>query len=139
MAKLRYERMAEERAQQEAIQKHQQQLDQSMDEGTQSLATQPTRDLTASPENAEPYIVSGYDMLARREYEASAKPAAFHLTESTRYSHATDPVYSLPHSNGGLWQKNVGSILDMENQYGAFAHARDYDVRPVYADDEMVM
>ncbi|KAF2683269.1 hypothetical protein K458DRAFT_305175 [Lentithecium fluviatile CBS 122367] len=124
MAKLRYERLEEERIQQEEIQKHQQQLDQSMDQGA---------------DHAEPYIVSGYDMLAKREYEESAQTAANHLRESTRYNQATDPVYNYTGGNGGLWEKNVGSILDMENQYGAFAHARDYDTRPAYADEEMVM
>jgi hypothetical protein len=141
MAKLRYERLEEERIQQEEIQKHQQELDQSME---QSAAVHETRDVLAmSPSNAEPYIVSGYDMLAKREYEASASS---HLQESTRYNQATDPVYSYIDpvykpggGNGGLWEKNVGSMLDMENQYGAFAHARDYDTRPVYGDEEMVM
>lgn len=135
MAKLRYERQEEERIQQEEIQKHQQQLDQSMDQEAGSAAVHATRDILAgSPTTAEPYIVSGYDMLAKREYEESAQAAANHLRESTRYNQATDPVYS-----GGLWEKNVGSILDMENQYGAFAHARDFDTRPIYADEEMVM
>jgi hypothetical protein len=142
MAKLRYEKMQEGQAQQDAIQQHQQQLDASMDQGTESAAVQATRDLLTSspdPRTAEPYIISGYDMLAKREYEESASAAANHLQESTRYNQATDPVYNKG-GNGGLWEKNVGSILDMENQYGAFAHARDYDVQPiVYADEEMVM
>ncbi|PVH94979.1 hypothetical protein DM02DRAFT_538359 [Periconia macrospinosa] len=116
MAKLRYESLMEDKAQQEAIQNHQQELDESMD--------------TESGASAEPYIVSGYDMLAAREYEQSAK---------TSYNQATDPVYVHPGSNGGLWEKNVGSIYDMENQYGAFAHARDHEVRPIYVDDEMMM
>jgi hypothetical protein len=134
MAKLRYERLEEDRIQQEEIQKHQQELDQSME---QSAAVHETRDVLAtSSSNAEPYIVSGYDMLAKREYEASASS---HLQESTRYNQATDPVYKPSGGNGGLWEKNVGSMLDMENQYGAFAHARDYDTRPVYGDEEMVM
>ncbi|KAJ4301156.1 hypothetical protein N0V90_003246 [Kalmusia sp. IMI 367209] len=138
MAKIRYEKMLEESVQQEEIQKHQQQLDQSMDESTETVAVQATRDLLAgSPDNAEPYIVSGYDMLARREYEESGKTAPTHLMETSRYNQATDPVYNHTGKNG-LWEKNVGSILDMENQYGAFAHARDYDVHRVY-DDEMVM
>ena len=128
MAKLRYEKMVEERVS-EDIQTHQQQMDQSMGQENESAAVHATRELLTS-ENAEPYIVSGYDMLAKREYEQSA------LQESTRYNHATDPVYN---ANNGLWDKNVGSILDMENQYGAFAHARDHDVQPIYADDEMVM
>ena len=131
MAKLRYERMLEERTQQQEIQNYQQQLDQSMDEGRDSGTVQATHDILAtSPDNAEPYIVSGYDMLARREYENSAKP--------TSYSQATDPVYNNI-GQTGLWEKNVGSILDMENQYGAFAHARDFDVHRSFGDEEMVM
>jgi hypothetical protein len=140
MAKLRHERLEEERIQQEEILKHQQELDQSMDQRVDSEAVHATRDiLAASPSNAEPYIVSGYDLLAKREYEESAHAATNYLKESTRYNQATDPVYSHTGSNGGLWEKNVGSMIDMENQYGAFAHARDYDTRPVYCDEEMVM
>ena len=131
MAKLRYEKMLEERAQQDAIQKHQQQMDQSMDESRDNPAVYATRDILAtSPDNAEPYIVSGYDMLAQREYEESAKP--------TKYTTATEPVYGHI-GQTGLWEKNVGSILDMENQYGAFAHARDFDVHRSFGDEEMVM
>ncbi|KAF2178621.1 hypothetical protein K469DRAFT_331175 [Zopfia rhizophila CBS 207.26] len=141
MAKLRYEKMLEEQAQTEEIQRHEQQLDQSMDEGSESVAVRATRDLlTSSPDtrNAEPYIVSGYDMLAKREYEESARTAANHLRESTKYNQAIDPVYNNA-GGSGLWEKNVGSILDMENQYGAFAQARDRDAQPIYADHEMVM
>ncbi|KAF2797806.1 hypothetical protein K505DRAFT_322319 [Melanomma pulvis-pyrius CBS 109.77] len=137
MAKLRYEQLQVERAQQEEIQAHQQQLDESMDQGTESAAVQATRDLLTSS-SAEPYILSGYEMMASREYEASAQ-AASHLKESTKYNQATDPVYNNTGGNGGLWEKNVGSILDMENQYGAFAQARDRDCHPVYMDDDMVM
>ncbi|CAI6341782.1 unnamed protein product [Periconia digitata] len=128
MAKLRYESLMEEKAQQEALQKNQQQMEENMDTG--SGAVQAARDLLASsPESAEPYILSGYDMLAAKEYDQSAKSS---------YSQATDPVYDSG-GNGGMWAKNVGSLYDMENQYGAFAHARDHDVRPIYVDDEMMM
>jgi len=118
MAKLRYEKMEEQNAQQQHIQQHEQQLEESM--GSPSTQT------------AEPYMTSGYEMMARREYEDSAKNENA-LKESSKYNQATDPVY-----NGGLWQKNVGSVLDMENQYGAYAYAREYGVQP-YADEEMVM
>lgn len=140
MAKLRYERMVEERAQQDEIQKHQHQLDQSMDQSTDTAAVLAARDiLSGSPDTAaEPYILSGYDMLARREYEESADTAANELRASTSYNQATDPVY-MHAGQPGLWEKNVGSMLDMENQYGAFAHARDFDVHRTYGDDEMVM
>jgi hypothetical protein len=113
-----------------------------MDQGVESALVHATRDiLAASPNHAEqePYIVSGYDMLAQRDYEESAQSATDHLQDSTRYNQATDPVYNNANSNGGLWEKNVGSLLDMENKYGAFAHARDYDMRPVCGDEEMVM
>lgn len=140
MAKLRYEKNTEEKAQSEAIQRHQQELEQSMS-GIDTAPVQETRSIISSSpdtQNAEPYVLSGYELMARREYEESALQAASHLKESSRYNQATDPAYNAG-GNGRLWEKHVGSILDMENQYGAFAHARDYDVRPIYADEEMVM
>jgi hypothetical protein len=92
-----------------------------------------SRELSTSPQAAEPYMSSGYDMLARREYEDSAKSGP------PIYNQATDPVYNNVGSNGGLWQKDVGGILDMENQYGAYAYAREYGMPQVYNDEEMVM
>lgn len=120
MAKLRYEKAQQEIVQQEHIQQHQNQLDQSM-----------------SAQAAEPYMTSGYEMMAQREYEKSVQAAENPLKESNKYNQATDPVYN--NGNNGLWQKNVGSMLDMENNYGAFAYAREHNFQPVYADEEMVM
>lgn len=92
---------------------------------------QKAREVSTSPPAAEPYMASGYDMLARREYEQSAKESS--------YNQSTDPVYNSSGGNG-LWEKNVGSILDMENNYGAYAYAREYGIQqPTYADEEMVM
>ncbi len=89
------------------------------------------RELSASPQAAEPYMMSGYDMLAKREYEQSAKESS--------YNQATDPVYNSTGGHG-LWQKNTDSISNMENNYGAFAYAREYGFQqPMYADEEMVM
>ncbi|KAJ4333655.1 hypothetical protein N0V95_009371 [Ascochyta clinopodiicola] len=89
------------------------------------------RELSTSPQTAEPYMASGYDMLAQRDYEQSAKQPNYHS--------ATDPVYNSA-GGSGLWQKNVGSISDMENNYGAYAYAREYGFQqPSYADEEMVM
>ncbi|KAF1995159.1 hypothetical protein P154DRAFT_526533 [Amniculicola lignicola CBS 123094] len=140
MAKLRYENSIEGKIQAEEIKRHQEQLDMSMNHSVESAAVQTTREMlspTPPPEySAEPYILSGYDMLASREYDESAKSTLNHLRESSKYNQATDPAYN---TTGGLWQKTGGSILDMENQYGAFAQARDRDVRPIYIDDEMVM
>lgn len=113
MAKLRYERMEEQSAQQQ----------QSREQSHASPSYQ----------TAEPYMASGYELMARREYEKSAQAEA-PLKETIKYNHATDPVY-----NGGLWQKNVGSTLDMENQYGAYAYARDYGMQASHGDEEMVM
>lgn len=91
-------------------------------------AQQEEQKRSTSPQVAEPYMMSGYDMLAQREYEQSAKET---------YNQATDPVYNS--SSSGLWQKN-GSISDMENNYGAYAYAREYGFpQPAYGDEEMVM
>ncbi|KAI8935721.1 hypothetical protein NX059_007241 [Plenodomus lindquistii] len=126
MAKLRYERSQAEAQQQEDIRQHEQQLQQSMN--------------AASPSPAEPYMASGYEMMAQREYEESArKEKEKAAREAAQYNHATDPVYNQTANNGGLWQKNVGSVLDMENNYGAFAYARENAFQPMYADEEMVM
>jgi hypothetical protein len=122
MAKLRYER-------EQGVISIQEDIPQ------QTHQTTGTSVLDASPptQNAEPYMTSGYEMMAQREYVNSAQNADTALGESSKYNHATDPVYS-----GGLWQKNVGSVSDMENQYGAYALAREYNM-PAYADEEMVM
>lgn len=125
MAKLRYEHIMAEKAQSDHILGHEEELATSMSPKSESEAVRETRVVLASNEggeNVEPYMASGYDMLAKREYEASA------LREG-RYNQATDPVYNSPGK----------SYVEMENRYGAFAHARDYDVQPVRDDDEMVM
>ncbi|EOA80696.1 hypothetical protein ACJQWK_09896 [Exserohilum turcicum] len=109
MAKLRFERHQADAAQK------QQELEQVM--------------------AAEPYMASGYEMMARREYEESAR-AEKALQESSRYNPATDPVYK---TGNGLWEKNVGSVADMENNYGAFAYAREYGFQAGFGDEEMVM
>ena len=126
MAKLRYEKMQAEAAQQQSIQQHEQELEQSM--AANGVDSSP------NTQSAEPYMTSGYEMMARREYEASARSPESALKESSKYNQATDPVY-----NNGLWQKNVGSVMDMENQYGAYAYAREYGLQPMYGDEEMVM
>ena len=128
MAKLRYERMQEESAQQDHIKQHQQQLDQSMG----AINTSP------STQHAEPYMASGYEMMARWEYDESARATENPLKETNNYNQATDPVYNAV-GNNGLWQKNVGSILDMENNYGAFAYARENNFQSTHPDEEMVM
>lgn len=127
MAKLRYERSQAEAKQQEDIQQHELQLEQSM-----------TAADTSQVQSAEPYMTSGYEMIARRDYEESARKET--ILKQTQYSQATDPVYfHAGNHGGGLWEKNVGSVMDMANNYGAFAYARENNFQSVYADEEMVM
>jgi hypothetical protein len=83
------------------------------------------------PGTAEPYMASGYEVLAQREYEQSAatsKDTYSHFgTAVGGYSRSTDPVYNtvedvhrLPNV-GGNWQQLVEQRQQaMENQYGAF-------------------
>jgi hypothetical protein len=83
---------------------------------------------------AEPYMMSGYELLAQREYEKSGASTTV-LTESTRYNQATDPVYRA----SGSWDKGV---QDMENRYGAFEAMRDQGTGMASLnglDEEMVM
>lgn len=113
-------------AQEEAMAKLRYEKDQQQQEAHRA------RELSTSPQLAEPYMMSGYDMLAKRDYEQSAREPGYH--------HATDPVYnSSSSSSNGLWQKSA-NVSEMENNYGAYAYAREYGFQqPVYADEEMVM
>lgn len=89
--------------------------------------------------DAEPYVLSGYEMLARQEYEEKERS----LKESSRYNQATDPVFK---GAPGLWEKPA--VQDMENQYGAFEQMREYGlwqapvnntVEVYNTDDDMVL
>ncbi|KAL1624927.1 hypothetical protein SLS54_003651 [Diplodia seriata] len=79
---------------------------------------------------AEPYMLSGYEQLAKRDYEA-AQPQQQQTPRRQGmvhgYSGATDPVYKAA----------------VENQYGAFQAMREYGggegAGGWYGDDEMVM
>lgn len=85
----------------------------------------------------EPYMVSGYEALAQREYEASmasSKDTFSHYSSVNSYSHATDPVYNTVEdlhkypNVGGNWQQLVEQRQQaMENQYGAFEQHFRYD------------
>ncbi|KAF2842731.1 hypothetical protein M501DRAFT_993484 [Patellaria atrata CBS 101060] len=122
LARLRYERkMEDDRS--NILAHHQHQMDGIM-EDVPELTSRPS---TTSPvlgqrerererrNSVEPYMVSGYEALARRDYANQANT----LRESTRHNTATDPVYK----NTGLWEKP--DMSSMENQYGAFAAMRD--------------
>jgi len=81
----------------------------------------------------EPYMSSGYEALAQREYEQSARPSKdiyshFGTTVGgPSYSRAADPVYKTVEdihrfpNVGGDWQLLMEQRQQaMENQYGAY-------------------
>lgn len=137
MAKLRYERlMLEERMSRTGGDQ------QSMDSDTMSDSsnTAPLTPIqggdgrwTNHSHIAEPYMQSGYEALAQREYEATAGPSKdiySHFGTAVggpNYTRATDPVYNsiedvhrFPNV-GSDWEKLVRQRQEaMENQYGAF-------------------
>jgi len=124
LAKLRYERQMVER----------QFGSNSKEQGMSDV--EPERPSTA-PESrgrisvhAEPYMMSGYELLAQREYEQSSSP----LKETTKYNQSTDPVYR----GSGEWAKG---IQDMENRYGAFEQTREGSTPQALngLDEDMVM
>ncbi|KAK8168101.1 hypothetical protein IWX90DRAFT_511390 [Phyllosticta citrichinensis] len=70
----------------------------------------------ATHSNAEPYMLSGYEMLSKREYDEG-------LAAKGLYMQSTDPVYKAA----------------VENQYGAFQAVREYDGDMGWFDDHMAM
>lgn len=108
-AKMRYERLP-------STQTQPQQTTMSLD-GTQ---VQSSDSCWVSTSPAEPYMMSGYEELMRRDQErqAAAKRAKesfspYGSSVGHRYSHSTDPVYMNTASD---WQQQ----MQMENQYGSF-------------------
>jgi len=92
-----------------------------------SLSSSAPATLPSSPaidhdqRNVEPYILSCYEQLARRDYDRRSTPAVVFGGETTRYNQATDPAFaSWGAKNGGDGQEG------MENNYGAFAQMREY-------------
>lgn len=88
----------------------------------------------------EPYMTSGYEILAQRDYERSAGPSKdvySHFGTSIggpTYNQATDPVYnSTPetqrYSNvSGDWAQLMEQRRQvMENQYGTYAQFQQSD------------
>ncbi|KAF2759227.1 hypothetical protein EJ05DRAFT_475446 [Pseudovirgaria hyperparasitica] len=90
--------------------------------------------------SAEPYMESGYEYLAKRDYDEESRS----LRESNRYNQAVDPVYNKP-TGDWLWGKP--GVQDMENQYGAYTAMREYEIqqqRGTYVgihgmDEDMIM
>jgi hypothetical protein len=145
MAKMRYERqMLEERASRTGPQEdHVLHYDDMMSDGEQSNAPltpiQGGDGRWSGAENApEPYMSSGYEMLAQKEYELSSKQQTKDI-----YSHfgtaiggpsyqATDPVYNQ------VWVDHTQQQqMAMENQYGAYAQQR-HEYGGFNGDEEML-
>ncbi|EEP82960.1 predicted protein [Uncinocarpus reesii 1704] len=87
--------------------------------------------------HAEPYVVSGYEVLARREYDASAQPqselSVLPINPPTDvYKASTDPAYK----KEDWWQ----SSEPVEHQYGAFEMKNYYIgcgvARPHWLEDQ---
>lgn len=115
MARLRYDRMMAERQfgnkiQQRQVEDHSMSLE--VAQGVERPASAPeSRGRSSHGSGAEPYMTSGYELLAQREYERSTADAA--SNESACYNQSTDPVYR----GSGTWDKTVE---DMANRYGAY-------------------
>jgi hypothetical protein len=134
MAKLRYERqMLEERMARTGG-------DQAIDSDTMSdsSVTAPLTPIQggdgrwAVGPSVEPYMASGYEALAQREYEQSAQPSKdiySHFGTAVggpSYTRSTDPVYKTTEdihkfrNDGENWDELIQRQIAMENQYGAF-------------------
>jgi hypothetical protein len=148
MAKLRYERqMLEERASRtqmtEDRQEHFDGSEDVMGDGEQSNAPitpiqgGDSRWLGATyvSHTTEPYMMSGYESLAQREYELSSrrpsKDVYSHFGTAVggaSYTPSTDPVYNGQHLNNDGWARQTQEEQQraMEDQYGAFAQNHQY-------------
>lgn len=148
MAKLRYERqMLEERASRiHATDDHLQHLDGSddmMSDGEQSNA--PMTPIQGGDgrwlgaihlgHSPEPYMMSGYESLAQREYEVSARGPSKDIYShfgmavgGPAYNQATDPVYKNTANINDGWASRTQEEQQraMEDQYGAFTQRRRY-------------
>ncbi|KAK2783369.1 hypothetical protein FQN53_009260 [Emmonsiellopsis sp. PD_33] len=93
-------------------------------------------------QDAEPYVMSGYEALAQREYDLSATNAAEHASTqpppASTYKPAVDPVYK-----GHEWWDNSSSDQPLEHQYGAFESRNMYMgcgiTRAHWLDDQNVL
>lgn len=82
--------------------------------------------------DAEPYMVSGYEMLAQREYERSAQRSIADIshqecppnepTTGAPYKVANDPIYQ-----SQRWWEHTDQ-QPLEHQYGAFEYMNHYPI-----------
>lgn len=143
MAVLRYERqMNEERMSRAGGELHTLDSESTMSDesGTIPMPMTPIQAGDGQWNSPEPYMASGYEILAQRDYERSAGPSKdiySHFGTSIggpTYNQATDPVYnSTPemqrYSNvSGDWAQLMEQRRQvMENQYGAYAQFQQGD------------
>ncbi|CRK39386.1 hypothetical protein BN1723_004590 [Verticillium longisporum] len=75
-------------------------------------------------QNVEPYMMSGYEELMRRENERQApKPKDVYSPYGSSvggYSQATDPVYKSTGQDWSRLQQERQLQMQMENQYGSY-------------------
>lgn len=135
MAQIRYERqMAEERAARSHMVES---SDDMMSDGEQSNA--PITPIQGGDSRwggshvmSEPYMESGYEAMAQREYELSSQPSKDIYSHfgmgigGSSYNKATDPVYA---SSSGGWGTRTAQEQQaaMENAYGSYAQGQQYN------------
>jgi len=102
--------------------------------------------MTVHAHESEPYMASGYELLAQREYNASAqqqqppKDVYSHFGSAVgghAYNQATDPVYNIIPNSGPEWEQRQQQA--MENQYGTFQQGDHVGLRMASGDDDMDM
>lgn len=135
MAKLRYERQILEERMSRAGGDIQSMDSDTMSDSSTAMPLTPIQggDGRWANNHVEPYMASGYEALAQREYEASAnasKDSYSHFGTAVggpSYTPATDPVYKKVDdidrypNVGSDWQAHDEQRqMAMENQYGAF-------------------
>jgi hypothetical protein len=154
MAKLRYERQMLEERMARTGGDNGMDAEDTMSDGS-STTPMPITPIQGSDArwqgNAEPYMASGYEALAQREYERSApsKDIYSHFGSAVggpTYNHATDPVYNTvedPHkfpNVGSDWQRLVEHRqIAMENQYGVFEQHNQGGVMTAHGQDEEML
>ena len=84
---------------------------------------------------AEPYMLSGYEQLARRDYERQLAETQERERQEQQTKQAFDPVYKGGNmqSSSGLWNSPthanpaaaVSPQQQMEDQYGVYAQLRE--------------
>lgn len=135
LARERWERLQHHQQQQQPIH-----IDTSVEMMTDDDEGTTTSDASASPtslasptlhggQHAEPYMLSGYEQLAKRDYENQRQQQQRQGMVHGYGSSATDPVYK----------------ATVENRYGAFQAMREYGYESTsgggggWGDDDMVM